>query len=184
MAKQYLDENGVKQLWGKCKDTFALKSGSEPTKTPFTLISLSDVLVISSANNFVLDMGNALIINVNVDFQNISANVLTPSDYGFAVANVGVALPGNSFGKITDFNGTKLSETSTTPNVPIASSVCFTTATISITYDTTQYGISCAVTRKGKNANEASLYLINFGGLKIQPSAHLYVQAQVIIPLQ
>lgn len=26
MAKQYLDENGVKQLWGKCKDKFASKA--------------------------------------------------------------------------------------------------------------------------------------------------------------
>lgn len=26
MAKQYLDENGVKQLWGKCKDKFASKT--------------------------------------------------------------------------------------------------------------------------------------------------------------
>lgn len=43
MAKQYLDANGVNQLWTKCKDTFALKNGGGGSDFPTIPMFKADI---------------------------------------------------------------------------------------------------------------------------------------------
>lgn len=180
MTKQYLDENGVKKVWDTCKNTFAYYAG----KTSFTITSLVDTFVIKNSTCYVLDEGNFIVVKANVVFQNQTDNVFTPSDYGFAVANVDVAMPTKRFSQIVDYHGIKLSEEGDVQNIPIASAVALTSSDLSMTYNTLQYGVNCILYRRGISANSINMGLINFGGLKVNPDAYLYVQAQVIIPLE
>lgn len=70
MAKQFLDENGVTQLWGKCKETFALKGGSDETGS-FTLESGADDVKIRTQRCKYRSTGNQLIFDVNLVLDNV-----------------------------------------------------------------------------------------------------------------
>ena len=73
MAKQYLDENGVKQLWGKCKDTFALKGGSEETGS-FELRGDSSQIKVRTQRCKYRFTKNELIFDIYAVLDNVSSS--------------------------------------------------------------------------------------------------------------
>ena len=102
MAKQYLDENGVKKLWGKCKDTFALKSGSGETGY-FTLEPpVSSIKIRSQRCNYRFT-NNQLIFDVNLVLDNVSDSSV--SVYTLAAGDISYLFSQTILENLRDFNG-------------------------------------------------------------------------------
>ena len=102
MAKQYLDENGVKQLWGKCKNTFALKGGSDETGS-FKLSSPTSAIKIRTQRCKYRFTNNQLIFDVNLVLDNASDSSV--SVYTLSSENISYLFSQTILENLRDFNG-------------------------------------------------------------------------------